>query len=213
MKILFQGDSVTDAGRDRSDPHDMGEGYPRYASAMIRDSYPDTDFEFVNLGISGNRTEHLLERLERDIIDVQPDIVSVMIGINDVWHHYDFDLVETTDEQFEKNLTTVLSALRERTTARILLIQPVLFFGHRENGMPEELCRKQTIVRRLADTYADAYLPMDDILRDCSEEDLTAYSADGVHPLPDGAMFIGEAYLRAVSPLIEAHMATVESAE
>ena len=55
MKILFQGDSVTDAGRDRSNPHDMGEGYPRYASAMIQDSYPDTGFEFVNLGISGNR--------------------------------------------------------------------------------------------------------------------------------------------------------------
>lgn len=211
MKILFQGDSVTDAGRDRSNPHDMGEGYPRYASAMIQDSYPDTAFEFVNLGISGNRTEHLVERLEADFIDVQPDIVSVMIGINDVWHHYDHYFLETTDEQFEKNLTTVLSALRERTTARILLIQPVLFFG----GVPpmrEELPRKQAIIKRLAERYADAYLPMDDILRDCSEEELASYSADGVHPLPDGAMFIGEAYLRAVSPLIESLVAA-ESAE
>ena len=89
MKILFQGDSVTDAGRDRSNPHDMGEGYPRYASAMIQDSYPDTGFEFVNLGISGNRTADLVSRLESDFVDVQPDIVSVMIGINDVWRQFD----------------------------------------------------------------------------------------------------------------------------
>ena len=101
MKILFQGDSVTDAGRDRSNPHDMGEGYPRYASAMIQDSYPDTGFEFVNLGISGNRTADLVSRLESDFVDVQPDIVSVMIGINDVWHHYSFTYIETTDAEFE----------------------------------------------------------------------------------------------------------------
>lgn len=211
MKILFQGDSVTDAGRDRSNPHDMGEGYPRYASAMIQDSYPDIDFEFVDLGISGNRTEHLLNRLESDFIDIQPDIVSIMIGVNDVWHHYDHYFLETTDEQFEKNLTAVLSALRERTHARILLIQPALFFGGVQ-PMREELPRKQAIVKRLAEAYADAYLPMDDILHGCSEEELATYSADGVHPLPDGAMFIGEAYLRAIAPLIEAQLAA-ESAE
>ena len=129
MKILFQGDSVTDAGRDRSNPHDMGEGYPRYASAMIQDSYPDTGFEFVNLGISGNRTADLVSRLESDFVDVQPDIVSVMIGINDVWHHYSFTYIETTDAEFEANLRLILTALRERTHARILLIQPVLLFG------------------------------------------------------------------------------------
>ena len=50
---------MTDAGRDRSNPMDLGEGYPKYASAMIQDCYPDTEFEFVNLGISGNRTEHV----------------------------------------------------------------------------------------------------------------------------------------------------------
>ena len=120
MKILFQGDSVTDAGRDRSNPHDMGEGYPRYASAMIQDSYPDTGFEFVNLGISGNRTADLVSRLESDFVDVQPDIVSVMIGINDVWHHYSFTYIETTDAEFEANLRLILTALRARTHARIL---------------------------------------------------------------------------------------------
>ena len=205
MKILFQGDSVTDAGRDRSDPHDMGNGYPRFASAMIQDSFPDTEFEFVNLGISGNRTEHLVERLEADFIEIQPDIVSIMIGVNDVWHHYAFEYVETTDEQFEANYRKVLDNLKSRTNARILMIQPFLLetVDPAKQAYTEELARKQAIVKKLADEYADAYLPLDEILHTETEEEPAYYAADGVHPTPDGACFIGEAYLGAIAPLIE----------
>lgn len=205
MKILFQGDSVTDAGRDRSNPADMGEGYPRYASAMIQDSFPDSEFEFVNLGISGNRTEHLVSRLETDFIAIQPDIVSIMIGVNDVWHHYAFEGIETTDEYFEENYRKILDAIKSRTSARILMIQPFLLetVDPSKQVLCEELARKQTIVKRLADEYADAYLPLDEILHTQTEEEPAYYAADGVHPTPDGACFIGEAYLGAIAPLIE----------
>ena len=205
MKILFQGDSVTDAGRDRSDPHDMGNGYPRFASAMMQDSFSDKEFEFVNLGISGNRTEHLVERLEADFIEIQPDIVSILIGVNDVWHHYAFECIETTDEQFEKNYRVVLDALKSRTNARILMIQPFLLetVDPAKQELCEELARKQAIVKQLADEYADAYLPLDEILHTETEEEPAYYAADGVHPTPDGACYIGEAYLGAIAPLIE----------
>jgi lysophospholipase L1-like esterase len=205
MKILFQGDSVTDAGRDRSDPHDMGNGYPRFASAMIQDSFPDTEFEFVNLGISGNRTEHLVERLDADFIEVQPDIVSILIGVNDVWHHYAFEFVETTDDQFEANYRKVLDNLKSRTSARILVIQPFLLetVDPAKQELCEELARKQAIVKKLADEYADAYLPLDEVLHSMTEEEPAYYAADGVHPTPDGACCIGEAYLGAIAPLIE----------
>ena len=205
MKILFQGDSVTDAGRDRSDPHDMGNGYPRFASAMMQDSFSDKEFEFVNLGISGNRTEHLVERLEADFIEIQPDIVSILIGVNDVWHHYAFEYVETTDEQFEANYRKVLDNLKSRTNARILMIQPFLLetVDPAKQELCEELARKQAIVKQLADEYADAYLPLDEILHTETEEEPAYYAADGVHPTPDGACFIGEAYLGAIAPLIE----------
>ena len=103
MKILFQGDSVTDAGRDRSQSSDMGFGYPKYASAMLEDAFSDIDFAFVNLGISGNRTEDLVARMQSDFIEIQPDIVSVMIGINDVWHHYACSGIYTSNEAFEQN--------------------------------------------------------------------------------------------------------------
>ena len=205
MKILFQGDSVTDAGRDRSDPHDMGNGYPRFASAMIQDSFPDTEFEFIDLGISGNRTEHLVERMEADFIEIQPDIVSILIGVNDVGHHYAFEYVETTDEQFESNYRTLLEGLKSRTTARILMIQPFLLetVDPAKQELCEELARKQAIVKRLADEYADAYLPLDEVLHSMTEEEPAYYAADGVHPTPDGACCIGEAYLGAIAPLIE----------
>ena len=200
MKILFQGDSVTDCGRDKSDPHDMGDGYCRYASAMIQDSFPDTEIEFLNLGISGNRTENLVKRLDSDFCEVKPDIVSVMIGINDVWHRVAIGR-ETTDQAFEDNLRTVLNALRHKTDAKILLIQPFLLFGGEAFGLREELDRKQAIVRRLSEELADAYLPMDELFH-AKTDDLTVYSEDGIHPNADGALFIGESYLDAVSPLI-----------
>ena len=66
MKILFQGDSITDAGRDKRNYHDMGCGYPKYASELIAEAFPETDFEFINFGISGNRTCQLFDRLYKD---------------------------------------------------------------------------------------------------------------------------------------------------
>ena len=196
---------MTDAGRDRSNPADLGEGYPKFASAMIRDSYPDTDFEFVDLGISGNRTEHLVARLETDFIEIQPDVVSIMIGINDVWHHYAHEFVETTDEQFEKNYRTVLDAIKSRTNARIFMIQPFLLetVDPAKQELCEELARKQAIIKRLADEYADVYLPLDEILHQEVDLPPAELAADGVHPTPDGACRIGEAYLGAIAPLIE----------
>ena len=66
LKIVFQGDSITDAGRDRRNYHDMGNGYPKYASELIQKAHPDTEFEFINFGIGGNRTDQLFDRIYAD---------------------------------------------------------------------------------------------------------------------------------------------------
>ena len=204
MKILFQGDSITDAGRNREDYHDLGKGYPKYAAEYIREDYPDVDFEFIDLGIGGNQTKDLVARLQSDFIDIQPDIVSIMIGINDVWHHYSHGIL-TTDEAFEANYRQVLDALKARTNARIFIIQPFLLetVDPGKQELCEELVRKQAIVKRLADEYADLYLPLDEVLHTQTEEEPVYYTADGVHPTPNGACYIGEAYLKAIAPLIE----------
>ena len=81
MRILFQGDSITDAGRDRRNYHHLGSGYPKYAAELISAAHPEIDFEFIDLGISGNRTCQLFDRLYPDAITLNPDIISIMIGM------------------------------------------------------------------------------------------------------------------------------------
>ena len=73
MKILFQGDSITDAGRDRSDPHNLA-GYAKFSAELIKARHPATEFEFFDLGIGGNRAENLRDRWTADCIDYQPDV-------------------------------------------------------------------------------------------------------------------------------------------
>ena len=203
MKILFQGDSVTDAGRDKSNPHDLGEGYPKYAAAMLQDAFPQVDFEFVDLGISGNRTENLVQRLENDFVAIQPDIVSIMIGINDVWHRQSG--IMTTDEDIENNYRKVLETIKSQTSARILMIQPFLLESANPGvaNLREELIQAQAIIKKLADEYADAYLPLDAVLNGELEKEPTYYTNDGIHPTPNGACYIGEVYLKAIAPLVE----------
>lgn len=204
MKLLFQGDSITDAKRDRNDPHDMGNGYPKYASAMIADAFGQIDFEFINLGIGGNRSDDLLDRMQSDIIDVSPDIVSILIGINDVWHRHSYGK-EMTDEQFEANYRTILERIRKETHAKILMIAPFLLYTPDKESWRDEVERITAIVRRLATEYADAYLPMDELFAQVlpSAPIPTYYSEDGVHPNAEGSALIAEHYLRVITPLLE----------
>lgn len=89
MRVLFQGDSVTDAGRDRTDPHHLGNGYVRFAARMLEERRPDIEWEFLNLGMSCHRSKDLVARWQADCLDFKPDIVSILIGINDVWRGFD----------------------------------------------------------------------------------------------------------------------------
>ena len=203
MRILFQGDSITDAGRDKRNYRDLGHGYAHFAAAGLRECFPDADFDFINLGISGNRSGQLFDRIYPDGIALAPDIVSVMVGINDVCHRYSAGHVLTTDAQFELNLRTTLSLLREQTKAKILVISPYLLYTA---GKPEceDIVRVQKIVEKLASEYADAYVPMQKIFDEAIEKNPEPkyYSLDGVHPTEQGARLIAEAYVSAVKPLI-----------
>ena len=83
--ILFQGDSITDCHRKRENPDDLGQGYAMLAAKALEKKYPG-QFRFVNRGISGDKVTDLYERRQQDILDVKPDVMSILIGVNDVWH-------------------------------------------------------------------------------------------------------------------------------
>ena len=151
------------------------------------------------MGVSGDRTEQLAAR-RYELVAHRPDIAAILIGVNDVWAAYTQGIV-TTDEAFERNYRAVLSAIKENTEAKIVMLQPFLLSVEDKEIMRPDLLRKQEICRALADEFADAYIPLDELLRSQPEEP-TFYAYDGVHPTADGACLIGEACLHAMEPLI-----------
>ena len=205
MKILSQGDSITDAGRDKRNYHQMGNGYPKYAAEAIAADFPETEFEFINMGISGNRTDQLFDRLYADAIAFDPDVISIMIGINDVWHRYGSGRIETTDEQIACNYRAILERIRKQTKAKIVMIAPYLLDCNDKEQIREDLKTVLPIIRGLADEYADVYIPLDRIFEEAlkTQPEPMYYSGDGVHPNANGAKFIGQRYAEYVKDLIQ----------
>jgi lysophospholipase L1-like esterase len=201
MRILFQGDSITDAGR-RTDENGIGQGYVKYAIENIKNAYPRTEFEFINRGISGHKIQDLLNRWDHDAIDLQPDVISILIGVNDTWHH-----AEQRDwipnDQFEASYRACLEALKAKTKAKIIIMEQFLCYTDDKAFFREDLDPKVQITRKLAREYADAFIPLDGIF---ASESITAaptyWAEDGVHPTEPGARLIAKHYLEAFKKVI-----------
>ncbi len=201
-KLLFQGDSITDSGRIREEQFNLGTGYPKYASALLRERYPDIQFTFLNRGIGCDETAQLLARIEPDLIELHPDIVSILIGINDTWHH-----AEAKDWMplglFEERYRRILERVKNETNARIMVIEQYLFPVPDKSYFMSDLQPKQNVVRKLAEEYADVFLPLQRYAEEASQEKGSGYfTPDGVHLNEKGAMWLGEIYARAVERLI-----------
>jgi lysophospholipase L1-like esterase len=206
IKLLFQGDSITDAGRDKRNYHDMGKGYPKYAAELMADGHSDVEFEFINFGIGGNRTCQLFDRLYKDGIEFQPDVISILIGINDIWHRYGGERIATTDAQIETNYRAILERIKRETNAKIIILAPYVldYDNETRQAMRRDLETLLPIIRSLADEFADAYIPLDEIFAEAmkTQPEPLYYSGDGVHPNENGSRFIGEQYAKYAAPII-----------
>lgn len=197
MKILFQGDSITDCGRDRADIHNLGDGYPKFSAELIKSAHPETDFEFINLGISGNQTKDLVDRLQSDFIDIQPDLVSIHIGINDTWHRA-AERNWLGNDVFEAQYRKVLSEIKEKTNAKILIIEQFLLPVEDKLYFREDLNGKIDITRKLAREFSDFFIPLDGLMAQAAvDKGADHWSDDGVHPNENGAKFIAAYYADA----------------
>ena len=189
--ILFQGDSVTDCGRLRVSSKNLGGGYPLYVSQAM------PDVRVLNRGISGHRAKDLAARWQRDCLDLKPDIVSILIGINDVWRRYDSD-DPTSDAAFEVSYRALLEPLAARGV-KLLLIQPFLLdVSAGVTAMREDLDGKQAVVRRLAVEFGAALLDADALFRDAVEAlglPPAHFAEDGVHPTEAGHRLLAEAII------------------
>lgn len=206
--VLFQGDSITDWGRTGGLLTDMfsdgssllGKGYVYRVAKIYELLFPQNHINFVNRGVSGNRSCDLLARYEKDIYEVHPDYLSIMIGINDTWRRYDENNV-TTKEQYESNVKSLLERIKTQLpNTKIMLIEPFLLPTDPEKKIFwEDLGPKIEVLQDLARTYADVYLPMNGIFENCliqhvSPEDI---SNDGVHLADLGCAVMAKEYLKA----------------
>ena len=203
LKIVLIGDSITDAGRDYRNYHNMGNGYAKYVKEILSDMHPDCEFEFINFGISGNRTSQLFDRLYTDCIAFAPDIVSILIGVNDVWHRFLPAPIRTTTAQTELNLRCILERIKAETNAKIIVMQPYVL-NCEDNDLKRELPEVRDVVERLASEYADAYIPLQNLFDNAlvNEADPMFFSLDGVHPNQNGACFIAKHYADCAKVLI-----------
>jgi acyl-CoA thioesterase-1 len=199
MKILFQGDSITDAGRGAS-PTGLGHGYAYTVASLLGALHPSKRLAFTNRGISGNRAKDLGTRWQRDCIDLKPDVVSIMIGINDTWRHYDSN-DPTPAERFEAEYRAILRRTKTEIGARIVILEPFLLACPPDRlRWREDLDPKIDAVRRLARECADVYVPLDGLFAAaCQEAPPEYWATDGVHPSPAGHGFIALQWVRAVT--------------
>jgi lysophospholipase L1-like esterase len=201
--VLFQGDSITDAGWLRETPTNLGRGYAMMAAAQYGLRYPERDVRFLNRGISGNRAADLLARWQTDCLDLRPDLLSIYIGINDTWRRYDQGWI-TTAAEFEGHYTRLLDAVcRELPATRLVLVEPfVLPVPEDRQAWREDLDPKIAVVRKLALAYRAALVPLDGLFAQAAcRREPSFWAADGVHPSPAGHALIARAWLDAVEAM------------
>jgi lysophospholipase L1-like esterase len=135
QRILFIGDSITDSDRAGS-ARPFGNGYVRMVRDFMLARYPEYNLTFINRGVGGDTVRNLAARWERDVIAERPDWLAVMIGINDVWRHFAYNVSEAVPlDEYGSTLRRLLQRAREATGARLILMQPFMIEPNRQNPM------------------------------------------------------------------------------
>ena len=190
--LVFAGDSITDSGRDRADAASLGDGYVRLVAEAL-----GAEATVVNKGISGNRAVDLAARWN-DVLAAEPTVLTVYIGVNDMWRRFDDD-DPTSSEDFETTLAALLVAAREAGVERILLIEP--YFVPVSDGQAawlDDLDPKRAAVRRLAGRFDATFVELhDSVGAAAAQHGAAAIVPDGVHPTPQGSAIIADAWLAA----------------
>lgn len=204
--VLFQGDSITDAGRNfqKNEPNranGLGGGYAHLAAATLHHEYIAMNLRFSNRGVAGNNVQQMLDRWEPDCLDVKPDVLSVLLGINDTIRAYkrkpDADTVENFDLKYRRCLDAARQANPE---LRLVLCEPfALIAGELTEPYLPGLEQRQRIVRKLAEDYGAVFVPFQ-ALFDAMLDDAPAeyWVPDGVHPSPGAHLRMARLWVECV---------------
>jgi len=204
-KLVLIGDSITDCGRKQpvGEGRDeaFGRGYVAQVNALLTSGYPELHIRVVNTGISGNTVRSLKARWQRDVLDLAPDWLSVMIGINDVWRQFDEPLQREAHvhiEEYEATLRELLAQTRPALKG-LVLMTPFYLEPHRADPMRAAMDRYGQVVCRVAADqgaiFVDTQAAFDRVLGHIYP---AALAWDRVHPNPVGHMVLARAFLGAV---------------
>ena len=208
--ILFQGDSITDCDRDRIRHSHLGTGYPLLVSAVLSEQEPDK-YLFHNRGISGNRIVDLYARIRMDMINLKPDYMSILVGINGVWHEYS-DHNGVSAEKFELVYGLMIEELkRDLPQLKIMILEPFVLPGratenneehpHRWEYFRSENDLRRAAAKRVAEKYGLVFVPLQDLLDQADAEHPGCWLYDGVHPTPAGHELIKKQWLKGFEKL------------
>lgn len=209
--ILFQGDSITDGNRLKDNEwdlnHQMGHGYAYIVNSTLGSRYPEKNLKFINKGISGNRISDLYGRWLEDTLRINPDILSILIGINDC-EQFRFYGNGSDAVRFEKIYRQLLDDAKEKNPdIKFVLMEPFcLPVGDRKDDfgeMYDMLKGYQQATKRVAEDYGAVFVPLQDKFFEISEKYSPEYWCwDGVHPTVCGHGIIAEEWIEKCKDLI-----------
>ena len=208
--ILFQGDSITDAGRSRekgktdvaNNQPGLGNGYAWLAAAQLLVDRPGADLRIFNRGISGHKVFQLAERWQTDCLELKPDVLSILIGVNDIWHSLDPRLnYKGTVEIYERDYQALVERTRRALPkVKLVVCEPfVLRCGAVKDSWFPEFDKYRAAAKRVADKHRATFVPFqamfDAAIKFAPPEH---WAGDGVHPSPAGAALMAHFWLKAV---------------
>lgn len=204
-KLVMIGDSITDAGRSRPVGEGLfealGKGYVALVDALLGTCYPAQGVRVVNMGISGNTVRDLKARWQTDVLDLRPDWLSVMIGINDVWRQFDSPGRAEQHvglEEYESTLRELVSQARPRVRG-LVLMTPFYIESNRADAMRAMMDRYGAVVRKVAGEHEAVFVDTQAAFDAALEHYYPATLAwDRVHPGQTGHMILARAFLNAI---------------
>jgi lysophospholipase L1-like esterase len=204
--ILFQGDSITDAGREKerelpNNPQSFGSGYAFHAASTLLNDYPDLDLTLYNRGISGNKVYQLAERWKKDCLDLKPDLLSILIGVNDYWHMRNGEYAGTVTI-YENDYRALLKRTKEQLPeVRLVICEPfaVLNTSAVDESWMGSMREYQAAARKMAEEFNAVWVPFQKVFDEAIKHaPATYWTGDGVHPSMAGAKLMSETWLRSV---------------
>lgn len=197
MKIVFIGDSITECHRDKADPKSLGDGYVSILYDKLKNLYEDISFEFLNRGISHDRVADVQARVQKDVADEKPDIVVLLIGVNDVIRKYD----SGAELDFDKVAAAYEDTLKQIKAcgAKLIAVEPFLLNVPSKRRLRGDFDKLVKIISTAAGQTADAYVPLDEMFAGVSQSvGVAAYSEDGVHPTHRASRLIADNIIKKI---------------